>query len=187
MPRPGSELDAERKQRAAEEEAVRKAHEERDNADYARLIDQGQKQLAAAKYDAAISTFQGALRLKKTAAAEALLSQATIAGAKSDVDRKNLERQLEEEKNARRKAEAASLVNQEKYLTALQIAQKAMVNRDYDSAIVKFNEAGKYCQTDVVLTGLKQAQAAQQQQHVIMPARCKPAPPWTSKRNGMTP
>jgi tetratricopeptide (TPR) repeat protein len=161
-----AQLEAERKQREAQEAALRKAQNDRDNAEYARLVDQGKQQLANAKHSAAISSFQAAQRWKKSDQVDALLNQAMIAqsraaaDAKGDAARKELEKQLAEEKERRIQAENAAKVNQEKYLAVLRSAQKALADREYDAAILKYQEAGRICKTDVVLTGIQQAQAA---------------------------
>jgi hypothetical protein len=159
-------LAAERKQREAGETAARKAQQDNDKDRAQILIDQGKKEFANAKYNAAISSFQAAQRLYKDNATSELLSMALIAQAKANADakgddaRKQLERQLELEKEQRQTAEAEAKINQEKYQLALQMADKALANREYDAAAIKYNEAGKYFKTDAVLTGLKKAQTA---------------------------
>jgi tetratricopeptide (TPR) repeat protein len=160
-----AKLDAERKKRQQDDAAARKAREDRDNAEYTRLLADGQKQLGGAKYNDAISSFQAALRLKKTDQAEGLLHQATLAVAKDDAGRKDLEGKLAADKEARLKADAAAKLNQDKYQAALLAAQKALADRDYKGALVKFTEAGNFLQTDAVLTGLKQAQAGLDKVH----------------------
>jgi tetratricopeptide (TPR) repeat protein len=154
-----TKLDAERKQRQLAEAAARKVRDDRDNAEYARLVGDGQKQMTGAKYADAISSFQAALRLKKTDQAEGLLRQATLATTKDETARKDLELKLAADKDARLKAEAAAKLNHDKYQAALTLGQKALAGKDYSGAIAQFTEAGKHIQTDAVLTGLKQAQA----------------------------
>jgi tetratricopeptide (TPR) repeat protein len=162
----GVKLAAERKQREAAEAAARKAQQDKDKDRAQILVDQGKQEFANAKYNAAISSFQAAQRFSKDKATAELLSMALIAQAKANADvkgeeaRKQLERQLALEKAQRLKAEAEAKINQEKYQLALQMADKALANREYDAAASKYNEAGKYFKTDAVLTGLKKAQTA---------------------------
>src|SRR5205823_9740085 len=107
-----------------------------------------------------------ARRLKKSDQVESLLNQAMVAQAKAVADakgeaaRKELDQQLLAEKEARIKAENEAKLNQQKYQALLQVAQKALAGRDYETAIARYGEAGKIYQTDAVLTGLKQAQDA---------------------------
>jgi tetratricopeptide (TPR) repeat protein len=159
------QLKDERQRNLAEERARWRAQEERDQAAYQRLVEDGQRQLKAAKFDAAIATLQSARSLKKTPAVEGLLDQALVgqaraqATAQGEQARRELEQRLAAEQERRRKADAEAKRNQDLYQAALQQAQKALAAKKYDTAIARYQEAGKVFRTDAVLTGLSAAQA----------------------------
>ncbi|HYT87847.1 MAG TPA: hypothetical protein VEL76_03935 [Gemmataceae bacterium] len=160
------QLEAEREARRLQELALRKTQEARDAGEYQRLFDEGQQRLARQEYDAAISLLQSARRVRKTDAVEALLNQAmtsqarAIAQKQGDAERRALEARLAKEHTLRLQAEADAKRNQDLYTQALQLAQKAMAEKNYDTAYVKYQEAGKFYKTDLVLNGLRQADAA---------------------------
>ncbi|MCI0464360.1 MAG: tetratricopeptide repeat protein [Gemmataceae bacterium] len=157
-------LEEERRRRLAEEDARRKAQEERDHAAYQQLFDEGQRLLNRGQYDGAIASLQSARRLRKTDAVEALLNRAmadqaaALARAKGESERLALERRLAEERERRIKAEAEAKRNQALYQQALELAQKAMAAQNYDLAHAKYEEAARVFRTDVVLTGLREAE-----------------------------
>jgi tetratricopeptide (TPR) repeat protein len=171
------QLDEERQRRLAEERAVRRAQEDRDQAAYQRLFDEGQRLLNREQYDAAIATLQSARGLKKTDAVEALLSQAMVgqaraqASAKGEQARRELEQRLAAEQERRRQAEVEAKRNQELYLGALQLAQKALAEKNYDVAVAKYEEAGKVFRTDAVLTGLSAAQTGRSKASLALKAK----------------
>lgn len=159
------QLEEERLRRKNEETVQRKAQESL----YQQYFDEGQRLLNKEKYDPAIAAFQAARRVKKTEAVEVMLNQALVgqakalAQAKGDQARKELERQLAEEKLRRQQAELAAKRNHELYQQALALAQKALAGKQYELAISKYHEAAKIHRSDVVLTGLKQAEAGRDQ------------------------
>jgi tetratricopeptide (TPR) repeat protein len=161
-----AQLVQERQRHEAEEQARRRSLADRDQAEYARLLDDGQRLLAQAKYDRAVVAFQGARDRRRTDEADRLLSQALVEQARATAlkqgarERAELERQLAAEKAQRERAEAEARRNRDLYTAALQVAQQALAEKRYDDAIVKYHEAEKVYRTDVVLTGLHQAEAA---------------------------
>ncbi len=159
----------ERQQIAAREKALLEAQATRDQATYARLLDDAQRQMAKGEFDPAISALQTARQLRKTDEVERLLNQALVAQAQATAQkqdapaRADLERRLAEEKVRREKAELEAKKNRELYVLALKLAKQAMAEKRYDVATVQFQEARKVFQTDEVLTGLREAQEAQKQ------------------------
>ncbi len=155
-------LEEDRAARLAAESIALKAQEKLDRTAYQAAFDEGQRLLAAGKYDAAIAALQSARRLRRTEAVEALLSQAMVesarAQAKDDQAKQELERRLAAERERRLKAEAEAKRNQELYAEALKLAQKALAERNFDLAQAKFTEAGKVFRTDDVLTGMRRAE-----------------------------
>src|SRR5262249_47934954 len=95
------------------------------------------------------------------------------ADARGEQARRELERRLAEEKARREKAEAEAKRNQDLYQQALQLAQKALEERDYDRAILKYQEAGKVFRTDIVLTGLRQAESGKAKARELAAAQKK--------------
>jgi tetratricopeptide (TPR) repeat protein len=160
-------VDEERKRREAEDAARRKEMETRDHAQAARLIEQAKQQLAKQQYDAALVALGSARQLHHTDEVDKLLAQAIEGKAKADAEKKGaqakaeLERKLAEQKAQREKAEAEAKHKQEAYTAALTQAQKALVEKRYDDAVAKYQEADKLFHTDAVITGLKQAQEGQ--------------------------
>jgi tetratricopeptide (TPR) repeat protein len=160
-------LQQERQRHEPEEQAQRRAFAERDQAEYTRQLDDGQRLLAQAKYDRAIVAFQGARNLRRTDEADQLLSQALVEQARATAEKKGsgqraeLERQLAAEKAQREQAEAEARHNRELYTATLQLAQQALAAKQYEVAVVKYHEAEKVYRTDAVLTGLHQAETAQ--------------------------
>lgn len=169
LARARQQLEEDQRRRALEEEARRKAQEKADQVAFQNLFDEGQRQLNKENYDAAINALQSARRLRNSPEVETLLNQAFIgqaraqATAKGDAARQALERQLADEKARRIAAEAEAKRNQDLYTAALLLAQKALADKNYDLAAAKYEEAGKFYKTDLVLTGLRQAQNARAQ------------------------
>src|SRR4051812_40062953 len=91
-----------------------------------------------------------------------MLTQALVGQAKAR-GQANPALQLGQEKALRPAAEKAAAENQKRYIVALQNGQKALAGKVYPTAIVHFQEAAKYYKTDVVLTGLRQAEAGRDQ------------------------
>jgi tetratricopeptide (TPR) repeat protein len=161
------QLDKERRRQEAEQQARLKAQDERDRAAYQQAFDEGQRLFAKAKYDGAIAAFQTARRVRKTDEVEASLNQAIAAQAKATADARGakalreLEEKLAQEKTLRQKAEAEAKRNQQLYLAALELANKALTAKNYPAARAKYEEAGKIFRTDAVLTGLRKIDEAQ--------------------------
>ena len=129
------------------------------------IFDEGQRQLNRNQYDAAIAALQAARRLSKTDAVEALLNRAmaeqaaAIARSKGEAERRELERRLAAERQRSQQAEAQAKRNQELYAQGLQLAQKAMADKNYEAAQAKYEEAARAYRTDVALTGQREAAA----------------------------
>lgn len=161
-----AKLEAERVAAKAKLDAVRAAQKARDDQGFADSIAQGQRLLTQSKYEPALTAFQGALRFAHTMKQreqvnqyiEVISQRQAEALAKSDAERKEIERKLLVERERRKAAEATAKANEEKYLSALALAQKALATREYDLAESQFEEARKVRATDVVLTGLRQVQ-----------------------------
>lgn len=159
-----AQVEEERRQTTAREEARRREQEARDQVEYTRLVDQGQRQMAQQKYDEAVASFQSARQMKKTDEVEKLVAAALVeqarasAARKGQREREELERRLASEKAARERAEVEAKRNRELYTAALTLAQKLLAEQRYEESIPKFREAEKYYRTDVVLTGLRQAE-----------------------------
>jgi hypothetical protein len=152
----------EQRKRAAEEQARRQAQEARDQAAYAKLMDDGRRLLGQNNFEGAAASFQSARQLRQTAEVNQLLAQVsekkTLAAAQSAKAKADLERKLAEEKAARERADVQAKRNQELYTQALQAAQKALAEKRYDEAVVKYQEAGKFFRTDAVLNGIRAAE-----------------------------
>jgi tetratricopeptide (TPR) repeat protein len=164
-----AKIEEEKRRRAAEETAQRKAREAQDQAAYDKLLTSARQLLAREQYDAALSDLQSAKSLRKTDEVERLIAQTqdarTLAAArkKSEQARLEAERKLAEEKKARDQAEAEAKRKQDAYLAALDKAQKALTAKNYDEALIHYQEAGKLFRTDAVLTGQRQAEELRQQ------------------------
>lgn len=158
-------LEEEQRRRRAEEADRRRAQEQRDQAAYQQLFDEGQRLLNRGQHDAAVAALQSARRMRKTDAVEALLNRAmaeqaaTQARARGENERRELERRLAAERQRREKAEAEAKRNQQLYQQALQLAQQALAEKNYDTAHAKYEEAGRLYRTDVVLTGLREVES----------------------------
>jgi tetratricopeptide (TPR) repeat protein len=159
------ELARVRVQLEKERQGRLEAERARREADYKRLVAEGQRLLAARQYDAAVAALRSARQIDQRAEVEAQLNAALVAQARalatSEQARRDLERQLAQEKERRLAAEAEAKRNQELYLGALQLAQKALAEKNYEVAVAKYEQAGKVFRTDVVLSGLRAAQAGQ--------------------------
>jgi tetratricopeptide (TPR) repeat protein len=162
-------LEEQRRQRQADDQARQQAQDQRDGAAYQALFDQGQRLLNKEQYDDAISALQAARRVRKTDAVEALLTSAMVdqaraaARAKGEQARRDLERQLADEKARSAAAETLAKANQQKYDQALRQARDALAGKRYDEAATHFQEAGRLFRTDAVLTGMRQVEQGRTQ------------------------
>jgi hypothetical protein len=151
--------------------APKKAQEDRDQAEYARLIAGGRKSMADAKFAAAVSTFMAAKQLKKTEEVEALLQQATVAQAKVTAAAKGpavqmeFDQKLAQDLQNQQKAEAAAKLNREKYASLVDRAKKAYASKSFEASMAAYEEAGRIFKTDEVLAGWNQAKAAADKMH----------------------
>src|SRR5262249_33603889 len=158
-----AKVEEERKRREAEEAARRKEQDARDHARAAQLIEQGKQQLAKQQFDAALTTLGLARQLQHTPEVDKLLTQASEGKSRVEAQKKGeqakaeLEKKLAEQKGQRDKAEAEAKAKQQAYLTALEQAQKALVEKRYAESLAKYQEADKLFHTDAVISGLKQA------------------------------
>jgi tetratricopeptide (TPR) repeat protein len=158
-------IATERKQREVVVAANIKLKESRDGAEFDRLLTQGQKNLAEAKFAVAVSTLIAAQQLKKTAQVDALLAQASLGQAKAAAEakgpaaRQEFDRKLAQQEADKAKALADAKSKQDTYQALLGKAQKQLASKAYDGAIGEFEAAGKIFKTDAVLTGLAQAKA----------------------------
>ena len=73
-----TQLDDERRQRANEELAARRAAEERDRRQYQRLLDQAQQFAAKQQYDRAVTAAQAAKQIRPTPEAERLTTELLV-------------------------------------------------------------------------------------------------------------
>ena len=161
-----AKLEAERIASAEKLAAVRAAQKARDDQGFTDSIAQGVRLQTQNKYEAALTAYQGALRFAHTMKqreqvnlfVEVLSQRQAEALAKSETERKEIERKLSVERERRKAAEAMAKQSEEKYLAALALAQKALATREYDLAETQFEEARKVRATDVVLSGLRQVQ-----------------------------
>jgi tetratricopeptide (TPR) repeat protein len=162
-----AKVEDERKRREAEDAARRREMETRDQAQAARLIEQGKQQLAKQQFDASLAAFGAARQLYKTDEVERLLTQAVESKARLEAQKKGdqakaeFEKKLVEEKAQRDQADAEAKHKQQAYVAALEQAHKALLERRFGDAIAKYQEADKFFHTDAVITGLKQAQDGQ--------------------------
>ncbi|MCI0683416.1 MAG: hypothetical protein L0Y71_15030 [Gemmataceae bacterium] len=141
-----------------------KADEERDRLLYQASFDEGQRLFGQGNYQAALSSFQAARRVKSTPQVDTWikvsLQQQTLAGAKDANERKLLEAKLAAETERRKAAEAEAQRSQEAYQAALALAHKALAAKQYAVAETRYHEAGKFFKTDAVLIGLRKVEAA---------------------------
>lgn len=157
-------LIAEQKRQLEAQEATRKAMLDRDNKAFKDAIGQGQGLMAKEKYEAALAAFQSAQRFahgpeqrsQVTGYIDIIVQRQAEALAKSKEEKAEIERKLLVERERRRAAERQAKQNEENYKLALQLAMKALNERNYDVAQQKYEEAGKIYRTDAVLTGLRQ-------------------------------
>jgi tetratricopeptide (TPR) repeat protein len=161
------QLANERKQAELAQQAQREARLARDEKSFKDSIAQGQRFMTQAKYEAALAAFQGAQRFANSAKEretvniylEAIVQRQAEALAKTKNERAEVERKLLVERERRRAAEAAAKQNEENYKLALSLAQQALQEKNYDAAQKKYEEAGKFYKTDIVLAGLRQVDA----------------------------
>jgi tetratricopeptide (TPR) repeat protein len=76
LERSKAQVEAERRRQEAEAQVRRTAQEAADQAAYAKLMGQGQREFVQGHYDTAIAAFQSALKLHSTQEAQQLLNQA---------------------------------------------------------------------------------------------------------------
>ena len=143
--------------------AISTAQTTRDDSAYKDAMAQGQRYLAQNKFEAALAAFQGAQRFKQTDTVN-LLIETTVqrqaeALAKSDKERQAIEQKFAVERDRRKAAETKAKQGDDNYKAALQLAQQALAQKNYDMAQAKFQEAGSHFKTDAVLTGLRQVDA----------------------------
>jgi hypothetical protein len=108
-----AQVAEEQRKRAVEEDARRKAQEARDQATFAKLLDDGKRLLSQGNYDAAAASLQGARRLRQTDEVDRLLAQVRekqvtmAAEAKKKADAQAAEaKRLADAAEAKRKADA---------------------------------------------------------------------------------
>ncbi len=142
--------------------------------DFAIAKQQGDGFLKEQKYDAAIAAYSAAQKIMPNQNLNDEMNQAMLARAqqtaKDQASKDRLRAKLEEETQKRIQAEALAKQNQELYQAALQLAQKALSEKQYEVAQAKFSEAGKIFQTDAVLTGLNKVNV-ERQNHAKAEAR----------------
>ena len=165
--------DAERKKREAEDAVKHKAQQERDAAEYQRLIGAARQSLARQQYDAARSAVSAARLIKPGAEIDALQRQIQDDQALAEAKKKSEQAHLDEEKRqaAERKkredadAEAKKKIEEQKKVdqvrSLLADGQKAMVAKQFDQAIKIYQDASKLSPGNVdVLTALSKAEHA---------------------------
>ncbi len=161
------QVEAQRQRDREQLEAAQLLQAQRNEDAYQEAMKQGQRLLGVGNFDGALAAFQAAQRAKKTEAADRFidntLDRQMQARATSDAERQQLERRLANERERRRLAEQKAKHNEELYKIALLSAQKAVAEKNYDTAQTKYQEAGQLYKSDVVLTGLKQVTVARAQ------------------------
>ncbi len=171
-----AKVEAERKARETADAEKIKQQEARDLAEQNRLIAHGNDLMKKGDYATAVSVFQSAGRIKKSAEVDKLVAQANDALARADAEKKgqqakaDLEKKLAAEKAAREKADAEAKQKQDAYQKHLSEAQKALAEKRYDAALASYNEAGKLFRTDAVLAGQKQVADAKAHDAAIIAA-----------------
>ncbi len=143
---------------------VRVYQRQQDEAEYARLLDQAQRQKAQGRFDQAAATLQIAKRVKPNDEVERLLTDALMEQARAQAKAQDaarlaeLERKLAQEQARRKQAEQEAQKNWQLYQATLQAGQDARGRRNYSVAVAKYQEAGRLFQTDAVVQGLREAQ-----------------------------
>jgi tetratricopeptide (TPR) repeat protein len=166
LARARARVEEEQQRRQAEEQIRRKEQEDRDQAQYTRLVDQARGLLARQQREAALAVLQAARRVKNSDEVEQLIAQTQEAQLRAEAQKKSeqarieLDRKLAQEKALREKIESEARKKQQAYQAALEQAQKALVEKRYDQAIASYQVAGKLFRTDAVLAGLQQAKQA---------------------------
>jgi len=161
---------AERQQFAAGLTAFVDAQHQKDEAEYIRLLDQAQRLKTQGRFDQAAAALQTARRIRASDEVERLLADALMDQARAqiriqDASRvRELEAKLAQEQKHREQAEKEAQRNWQLYQATLQAAQVARQQRNFIVAVAKYQEAGKIFQTGDVVTGLREAQAAVEQQ-----------------------
>ncbi|MBI1913578.1 MAG: hypothetical protein HYS12_02305, partial [Planctomycetes bacterium] len=159
-------LEREQKRIAAAALVAQKAREERDRAAYQRLLDDAERFRTRNKFADAIATLQTARQVRNTDEVNRLLVQVQIAQAQDaaahqgERERRELERRLTEERERRVRAEAEAKRNRDRFEQLMQTAQAEMVQKRYEIAVARYQEAAAIFRTDAVLAGLRQAELA---------------------------
>jgi hypothetical protein len=167
------QLAAQRQQRQDDELARRKAQEEQELAEHARLLDRAGKLLVQKQYDEAAALLQSARRLRRTDELDRLLDQALLEQTRAAARKKGakesdeLERQLAEEKKRQNAAEA------QKYAARMQQAEQALQAGRHDEAIAHYQSALKLFRTDAAQAGLRQAEQARDRDRARLDAEQK--------------
>jgi tetratricopeptide (TPR) repeat protein len=157
-------LDKEREQQATLELARRKLMEDRDRKEFDRLVDLAQQLAAKQKFDQAVSVAAEAKQLRNTPEIDRLLSQLQMDLARFTAEKKGaaakaeLERQLAQEKDRRLAAEKQAEEAKRKYEMLLAQAQQELKAEQFAAAIDHFKSAKSIHATDIVLTGIQQAE-----------------------------
>jgi hypothetical protein len=153
-------IEDERRAHEAEELARHKLQDERDRKEYDRLIDQAQRLAASQKLDQALLAAQQAKRIHNTPEVEKLLNQLLVEIAQANAAKKGagakagLDRELSVERERRQAIDE----NRRQFDTLLLQAQKELQTAKFEAALDDFTAAKKLFPSDVVLTGLRQAE-----------------------------
>ncbi len=146
-----AQLEQERQRRLGVEKARLAQQQKQADLVYQSNFAEGQRLLKSQKYDAAIAALQAAKQAKKTAAVEALLTQAVAGQAKTKdpAAYEKLQQQLAQEKARRDAAEADAKLKQqaaaakklETYNALLKQGQAALAAKKYAEALKLFQDA----------------------------------------------
>lgn len=164
-----TQLEIERQRRSDADAARRKLLDDRDRAEYDRLMDLAQQLSAKQQYDQAAAAAQKARQLRDTPEAQRLASQLLIDLARASAEKKGaaakaeLEKQLNEEREARAAAEAEAARNRQLYQQLLAQGQQFLKQQKFAEAEEPLLKAQKLFRSDAVLTALQQAQAGKAQ------------------------
>jgi len=157
-----AQLENERKQREAAERARREAEEARELAQYLKLREEGRRQLEKNNPAQALAAFQSAKRIRKTDEIVSLIESASQAQeaalAREAATRAALQKELDDERQAREAAEAEARKNQEQYAQNMNAASEALAAQRYDVAVARYQDAVRIFATEEARQGLRQAE-----------------------------
>lgn len=162
------QIEADRKRREQQEQALREAQVVRDKAAFAKLLDEARDALKKNQAEPAITALQTARRLRPTQANEvepiwneALALQNKLALDKLEATKRaEIVKQQEAEKLAREKAEQDAKAKRVQFDALVVEARNATIDGKYAVAVEKYEAALKLFRTDDAVLGLTKAKDA---------------------------